>query len=782
MHDGKLGERGHRVEKEEKHLTQVTLLDGIFKTSQEIGKRFLHSLDVDRLIAPCYESAKLTPKKPRYGGWESTQIAGHSIGHWLSAAAAMYKATGDEQLREKLVYAVDELAYVQSHDPDGYVSGFPRDCFDRTFTGTFEVHNFGLGGSWVPWYSIHKIYAGLIDAYRYAGVEKALDVVIKLADWAKRGTDRLNDEQFQRMLICEHGGMNEAMADLYVLTGNQDYLDLAKRFCHKAILDPLAQGIDELEGKHANTQIPKVIGAAKLYEITGEEKYRKMAEFFWEVVTRTRSYIIGGNSINEHFRPPNNEKLGVETLETCNTYNMLKLTEILFRWNPKSEYMDFYERALYNHILASQDPDSGMKMYFISTEPGHFKVYCTHDDSFWCCVGTGMENPARYTHAIYETVNDAVYVNLFIASKAVFPELGLTLRQETEFPATASSKLTVEQAGDAALPLRIRVPYWLGGEMTVNVNGQSIQGQIRDGYLEILRKWNAGDTIEVKLPMNLHLYRAKDDEHKVGIMYGPVVLAGALGRENFPESDIVPNHMSLHNHPRISVPILVTDEADVRKWVKPAEGEPLTFYTDVGQPGDVRIKLIPFYNLHHERYTIYWTLLNSEEYKNYADHEREMREKLAAVTVDEVRPHEQQSEVEHQIQAHESRSGYSAHAQGSYREAARGGYFSYRMAVKPDKPHLLQVTYFGSDGPRWMDGKLCQREFDIVIDGTVIARQRLSHERPDELFEVNYDIPLELTQGKTHVEVKFASSEDTVAGGVFGVRMVDKQVWDNWKA
>jgi len=764
-------------------MTQVKLLEGIFKTSQETGKGFLYTLDVDRLMAPCYEAASLKAKKPRYGGWESTQIAGHSIGHWLSAAATMYEATGDEQLKEKLVYAVDELAYVQSHDPDGYVSGFPRGCFDKTFTGTFEVHNFGLGGSWVPWYSIHKIYAGLIDAYRYAGIEKALETVIKLSDWAKRGTDRLNDEQFQRMLICEHGGMNEAMADLYVLTGNQDYLDLAKRFCHDAILNPLAQGIDELEGKHANTQIPKVIGAAKLYEITGDESYRKMAEFFWDVVTRTRSYIIGGNSINEHFRPKNSEKLGVETLETCNTYNMLKLTEILFRWNPKSEYMDFYERALYNHILASQDPDSGMKMYFISTEPGHFKIYCTHDDSFWCCVGTGMENPARYTHQIYHAVKDAVYVNLFIGSKASFPELGLMVQQQTDFPRSDTTKLIIEEARDEELAIRIRVPYWLAGELSVSVNGVATQGQAQDGYVAITRKWNAGDTVEVTLPMNLHVYRAKDDDHKVGIMYGPVVLAGALGRENFPENDIIGNHMSLHNYPRIDVPILVTDEQDVSKWVKPVEGESLTFLTDaIGQPGDVQVKLIPFYDLHHERYTIYWTLLNSEEYANYADHERELREKLSAVTVDEVRPHEQQSEVEHQIESQDSRSGYSAHSQASFRETGRGGFFSYRMAVKPDQPHLLQVTYFGSDGPRWIDGKLCQRDFEIVIDGTVIARQKLSHERPDELFEVNYDIPLELTQGKRQVEVRFASSADTVAGSVYGVRMVDKQVWDNWKA
>lgn len=762
---------------------RVVLLDGIFKSSQEVGKGFLHTLDVDRLIAPCYEAASLTPKKPRYGGWEATQIAGHSIGHWLSAAAAMVEATGDEELRAKLAYAVDELAYVQSHDPDGYVSGFSRECFDKTFTGDFEVHNFNLAGSWVPWYSIHKIYAGLIDAYRYAKIDKALEVVTKLADWAKRGTDRLTDEQFQRMLICEHGGMNEAMADLYLITGNKDYLDLAIRFCHRAILDPLAQGIDELEGKHANTQIPKVIGAAKLYEITGDESYRRMAEFFWDVVTKTRSYIIGGNSINEHFRPPYSEKLGVETLETCNTYNMLKLTSILYRWEQKAEYMDFYERALYNHILASQDPDTGMKMYFVSTEPGHFKVYCTHDDSFWCCVGTGMENPARYTHQIYYPTEDAVYVNLFIASQAEFPELQFKLRQETEFPKSDRMKLVIEEAGQKPVSLRIRVPYWLAGKVSVTRNGTACSVQEAHGYIEIREAWQPGDLIEVHLPMDLHLYRAKDDESKVGVMYGPIVLAGALGRENFPESDIVANHMSLHHHPRIEVPILVTDEQDVKKWVKPVAGEPLTFITEpIGQPGDVEVKLIPFYELHHERYTIYWQLLSPEEYARYEDHERKEREKLAAVTIDEVRPHEQQSEVEHQIDSQQSFSGYNAHAQASFREASQGGYFSYRMAVKPDVPNLLQVTYYGSDGPKWMDGKRYERDFEILIDSTVIARQQLKPDRPDELYVVNYEIPIELTRGKDRVEVKFASFPDTAAGSVYGIRTIDKPIWDRYEA
>lgn len=765
-------------------MMRTTLLDGMFQQSQQTGKGYLLNIDVDRLVAPCYESASLQPKGTRYGGWESTDIAGHSVGHWLSAAAAMHAVTGDEALLQKLNYAVDELAFVQSHDPDGYVSGFARDCFDRVFNGNgeFEVHNFGLGGSWVPWYSIHKIYAGLIDVYKLTGSEKALQIVVKLADWAKKGSDRLTDEQFQRMMICEYGGMNESMADLYLITGNRDYLELAIRFSHQAILEPLSRGVDELEGKHANTQIPKVIGAAKLYEITGEEKYRKMAEFFWQEVTRNRSYIIGGNSIFEHFRAKHTERLGVETAETCNTYNMLKLTAHLFRWSSDAEYMDFYERALYNHILASQDPDSGAKMYFVSTEPGHFKVYGTHDQSFWCCTGTGMENPALYQRDIYHSDHDAVYVNLFIGSRAVIKDRNVVIRQETEFPKTDRTTIVLEEARDARFKLRIRVPYWAAGTVTAVVGGTETYSSSEQGFLEIDRLWNASDTIEVTLPMDLHVYRARDDDKKVGFMYGPVVLAGALGREQFPECDIVDNHLKLHHHPLIDVPILVTDEPDVKQWIKPVEGSALTFVTDaVGEPGGQRVKLIPFYELHHQRYTIYWMMMNKEHYENYVDHEKAERERLHAITVDVVSPHEQQSEVEHGIQSQESRSDYSVHAQQGYRVAESSGYFSYRMAVAPDRAMALQVTYYGSEGAYHNERGWNEREFDILVNGSAIARQKLEAPHPEQLFDVLYNIPSELISGSDHTEVKFVSANGGVVGGVFGIRMVDRLKLEHWE-
>lgn len=754
-------------------MENVILLDGIFKESQEKGKEYLLYLDIDRLMAPCYESISKSPKKPRYGGWESTTISGHSIGHWLSAASAMYKATKDEVLLQKIEYAVNELAYVQSFDKDGYVSGFPRACFDKVFTGNFEVENFSLAGSWVPWYSIHKIYAGLIDAYLLAGNQKALEVVVKLADWAKKGTDNLTEEQFQKMLICEHGGMNEVMADLYKITGNPEYLELALRFCHKAILDPLSKGIDNLEGKHANTQIPKVIGAAKLYELTGNEDFRNMAIFFWNIVTKQRSYIIGGNSIGEHFGPINKETLGTTTAETCNTYNMLKLTECLFRWSHQSEYMDYYERALYNHILASQDPDSGMKTYFVSTQPGHFKVYCSPDSSFWCCTGTGMENPARYTRNIYYKENNDLYVNLFIASELTIDENKLKIRQETDFPNSDRVLLYFEKGEYQRLNIRIRIPYWVSGVVTVLVNGIEIKPEVDNGYLIIEGNWSKGDRIELTLPMGLHIYSAKDTPTRVGIMYGPIVLAGALGRENFPDTDIVDDHLKLNNHPLIDVPILVADKQNLNKWIRSVEGSHLTFETsEVGQPGNRKVTLIPFYHLHHQRYTLYWNLMDEEEYKTFVDSEKEELERLRAVTVDFIQPGEQQPEIEHGIQSKNSNTGYLNVVQRSWRDSRGEGFFRYEMTVDPDKKMYLQVTYFGRDNTLYVDGRKYERDFEILIDGRVIANQKLEGNHSDGLFDVYYEIPTELTKGKQKIEVKFLSQEGKIAGGVYGVRIV----------
>ena len=753
-------------------MDQVQLNQGMFKESQQKGKEYLLYLDIDRLIAPCYEAVGQEPRAPRYGGWESMEIAGHSIGHWLSAAALMYNVTGDLLLKHKIDYAIDELAHVQAFDPEGYVSGFPRDCFDEVFTGDFRVDNFGLGGSWVPWYSIHKIYAGLVDAYRLASNQKAKTVLVKLSNWADQGLSKLNDEQFQRMLICEFGGMNETMADVYEITGDKRFLKLAERFNHKAVLDPLIEGIDDLAGKHANTQIPKVIGAAKLYDMTGKEEYQTLSRFFWDQVVYHRSYAFGGNSNAEHFGPVDTEPLGIISTETCNTYNMLKLTEHLFDWQPDSRYMDYYENALYNHILGSQDPESGMKSYFIPTEPGHFKVYCSPDNSFWCCTGSGMENPARYTKNIYTRKGDSLYVNLFIPSTLTIAEKDLQFIQETDFPYDETVHFSVKEGNGERLTVYLRKPNWLAGEMALQINGEPVALELVNGYYEIDRKWYKNDTVTFQLPMGLRTYTAKNQTEKKAFFYGPILLAGRLGRENYPEQDIVGDHQVYNNHPLIDVPTLVTDKQP-ETTLNLVDAETLTFETDaIGQPGDQKMTLIPFYDLHHERYTVYWDVLTPEAYQNFIDEDREKAEALRRITVDFVQPGEQQPETDHMIQSANSTMGYFNLADRHWRDARDGGYVSYQLAVDPEKQNQLIVTYNGGDRHQHIDGVRFDREFDILIDGIVIATEKIEAPNPGSLIDRTYQIPVDLTKGKDRVEVKFQADQKKIAGGLYGVRMI----------
>ncbi|WP_058308011.1 glycoside hydrolase family 127 protein [Gracilibacillus massiliensis] len=755
-------------------MGNIQLLEGLFHDSQQKGKDYLLYLDVDRLVAPCYEAVGVEAKKERYGGWESTPIAGHSIGHWLSASATMYSVTGDTTLKEKLEYALSELESIQSIDHDGYLSGFPRDCFDQVFTGNFEVSNFSLGGSWVPWYSIHKIYAGLIDVYQIIGSEKALEIVIRLSDWAYKGLKDLTEEQFQEMLRCEHGGMNEVFADLYLITEDKRYLELAEKFYHNAVLDPLANKHDDLEGKHANTQIPKVIGVAKLYNITGKEKYKQIATYFWDQVVHYRTYAIGGNSIREHFGPENAEELGILTTETCNTYNMLKLTELLFDWQPHSYYFDYYERALYNHILASQDPDSGMKTYFVSTEPGHFKVYHSHDHSFWCCTGTGMENPARYNRRIVEMKEDTLYVHLFISAKASFFDNRIKIKQLTDFPYQHSSALILEKVSDDLREIRIRKPNWLKNNSQVSVNGKPQNVEIENGYLVLKHDWQKGDEISFDLSMELFRYYAKDDDKKQVIMYGPLVLAGALGRENFPNTDILADHQSLNNHPLIEVPTLVTEE-DLSNWIMLKDKEQLIFETNaIGQPGNQQVTLKPFFNIHHERYTIYWNIMSETRYQQVGDEEKKRRAREQNVIIDEVTPHEQQPEVDHQLKEVNSFSGYSNDVHSGWRDARNGGYFSYVMKVKSNHPMYLYVTYNKSDATIDVDGIKLEREFTISVDDHILAKEHFNQPNIGELYSKSYRIPTQLIEGKEKVTVKFSADERKIAGGVYHLRVLNE--------
>ncbi len=588
-------------------LNQVRLLDGPFREAMLRDQKFLLSLDPDRLLHMFRITAGLPSSAAAYGGWEEpkVELRGHSLGHYLSACALMYASTGDERFKARTRGIIIELAEVQDAMPSrgfhaGYLSAFPEEFFDRV-DARQKV--------WAPYYTLHKIMAGLLDVYQLCGDPQALEILVKLADWVKFRVDRLSEDQQQRALDTEFGGMMEILANLYGVTGNREYLRVARKFDHRKVFDPLARGEDCLNGLHANTQIPKAIGAARDYELTGEKRYHDVARFFWQRVAHFRSYVIGGNSDGESFFPPEtfSQHLGTESTETCNTYNMLKLTRHLFQWAPSAETMDFYERGLYNHILASQDPATGMMTYYVPLKPAAFKTYSTPEGSFWCCVGTGMENHAKYGDTIYFRSDTALYVNLFIASELNWAEKGLSVRQETRFPEEDGTRLIFRSRQPVRLALKIRYPSWAGSGMKLRINGKDETVKSNAGsYVTVDRSWRDGDIVDVLLPMNLHFEAMPDDPGLGALLYGPVVLAGDLGNDGLDNiRRYGPSAPQMGRVPAIEVPEFVCDPKELTAKVKPVEGASLTFRTvGIGRPRD--IVLVPFYRLAAQRYSVYW--------------------------------------------------------------------------------------------------------------------------------------------------------------------------------
>ncbi len=595
-------------------LEAVVLADGPFVDARERDADYLLYLDPDRLLHNFRVNAGLEPKAPVYGGWESEEpwveirCHGHTLGHWLSATSLMYASTGDRRIKRRIDYAVEELKACQDAGGTGLVCAFPD--------AATQLENAVAGKRFigVPWYTMHKILAGLRDAHVHGGNQAALDVLVKLTDWTWEVTRPLSDEGFEHMLEREHGGMNEVCADVRVLTGDPRYLKLAEQFSHKALLIPLSQGHDVLDGLHANTQIPKVIGFQRLWMLTGRPEYGKAARFFWDRVANHRSWATGGHGDVEHFFPPDEFEahLGsAKTMETCCAYNMLRLTRMLFEEEPDAAHADFYERALLNDIHASQDPDSGMCTYFQAVRAGYPKLYHTPIDSFWCCTGTGMENHAKYNDSIYFHGDDTLWVNLFIPSVASWKEKGLTLTQATTFPEQEATRLSIEAERPVRATLKVRHPSWCANAK-VSVNGKPIETKREPGsYFSIEREWRSGDKVEVELPMSLRTIPLPGAPDRVAIAYGPVVLAGVLGREAlYPGADILRNERvsgEILNVP-VDVPVLVGDSDTFLKRIRKAAGGPrLTFETmGLGRPRDVT--LVPYYRVAHERYTLYWKL------------------------------------------------------------------------------------------------------------------------------------------------------------------------------
>ena len=731
------------------------------------------------LLAGYLKEAGLEPKAASYPNWEG--LDGHVGGHYLSAMAMNYAATGHAECKERMDYMISELKACQDANgenyPDwgvGYVGGVPNSA---SVWSALKKGDFGpYRGAWVPWYNVHKMYAGLRDAWIYAGNEEAKTMFLAFCDWGIDITSALSDEQMQSMLDTEHGGMPETFADAWQITGDEKYLAAAKRFSHHQLLDPMAEHQDKLDNRHANTQVPKAVGFQRIAELSDDSEFDQAGHFFWETVTQNRSLAFGGNSRREHFP---SEAAGVDFVleeegpESCNTYNMLKLSQALFRMEPKGEFMDYIERATYNHILSTQHPEHGGYVYFTPARPRHYRVYSAPNEAMWCCVGTGMENHGKYNEYIYTHTDHSLYLNLFIASELDWQEKGIQIRQETSFPAEEGTRLSIIN-GTADFELLIRYPSWIGDDgFEVKVNGQKEEITVnKNSYVSINRTWREGDRVEITLTMRTRTEPMPYVEDYVAFMHGPILLGAkteTTDLNSFVADDGRWSHIAHGEQlPINEAPIIVEDNLEsLIAELNPVPEKPLTFtFPDLKMMNaNHELILEPFYQIHDSRYMIYWLALSDQGYQQYIDSLAAVEaEKLALEkrTIDHVAPGEQQPEADHQMEEEGSQSGNTQDQ--FYRQARSDGYFSYLMSTNGEGDLALHVRYWGAE---WGN-----RKFEIYIDDQkLISEDNTGRWNISDFQNVEYDIPNDMIAGKQEIRVKFQAIPGNTAGGVYSVRL-----------
>ena len=770
-----------KLYKDEFPLGDITLLDGPLKHARDLNVQVLLKYDCDRMLAPYRKEAGLQPRKPSYPNWDG--LDGHVGGHYLSALA-INAATGNEECRKRMEYMISELQLVldaNNQRPEAwchnYIGGVPNSA--KMWTA-FSKGDFGpYFGTWAPFYNIHKMYAGLRDAWLYCGNEQAKNLFLKFCDWAVDITRDLNDEQMEKMLGNEHGGMNEVLADAYAITGEQKYLDCARRFSHRMLLVPLENGKDCLDNMHANTQIPKVIGYQRIAELAHDVQYHNASEYFWEIVTRQRSLALGGNSRREHF--PTKENCidyinDIDGPESCNTYNMLKLTEDLNRVKPNGMYGDFYETAMFNHILSAQHPQHGGYVYFTPARPRHYRNYSAPNEAMWCCVGTGMEDHGKYGQFVWthdkgvKAENDALYVNLFVASELNWKDRKMVIRQQTAFPYAESSVVEVAK-GKGTFILKVRKPSWCEN-FTVKGVGFDADSYEENGFVCMKRKWKKGDQVKISMPMHAYIKPMINVPQYVAIMYGPILLGMKTGTEDMrgliADDSRFGQYAGGKKLALDEAPILLPKHLDdIAKDLKPVPGKPLHFKLATRMENAIDGELQPFFEIHDSRYMMYWLAFGENDYKAYmqklADEEK-ARQALEARTVDKVNPGEQQPETDHNMEADVTERGNTEGV--FFRDARDGHFFSYLMQTKGETNLSLQLKFWGQD--EWRTS-----EFDIYVNDKLLCSVNNSHRwRTTQFKTVDYAIPSEFVKGKKEIRVKFVAHKGKQVGQIYGVRLV----------
>ena len=756
-------------------LSAVKILPSEFKHAENLDAEYILALDVDRLLAPFLIDAGIEPKAERYGNWENTGLDGHIGGHYLTALAQMVVVHNDPEMLERLQYMLNELRACQVKNSDGYIGGIPggHKMWEDIRNGKINAGGFSLNGKWVPLYNIHKLFAGLRDAYLIAEQEMAKTMLIELTDYFYNILNPLSDAQLQDMLRSEHGGMNEVFADVAEITGDMKYWELAKRFSHHSIMEPLAKHEDHLNGMHANTQIPKIIGFEKIAEMGDAPEYGEASKYFWETVVNHRTVTIGGNSVREHFHPADNFDPMIEDREgpeSCNTYNMLRLSKKLFFREHDLKYIDYYEQGLYNHILSTQHPEHGGMVYFTSMRPRHYRVYSKPEEAFWCCVGSGIENHGKYGELIYAHDDENVYVNLFIPSELSWDEKGIKLIQTNNFPNEANTTITLDLKKKQKFALKFRYPAWVAeGALTISVNGKPLTVEGDPGtYVSVERKWKNGDEVHVDLPMQIKAVDLPDHSEFISFMYGPIVLAAKTDTTDLvgliADGSRMGHIANGKLYPLEEAPSFIIDDYKNIELSK-IEDKPLTFKfdTEIIPEKYKGITLEPFYRIHDARYEVYFPYATPEEYAaKQAELKKKEEERLAleSQTIDQVGTGEQQPESDHNFQSEESNAG--VHRNRHWRTATK--WFSYELRDPNKEAKSVRIMYFGSDSGR---------KFNILMNNEVIATVALNGEKGGQFYEVDYPIPADLVDNSDGIlTVKFEAVDQKVAGGIYYLRLM----------
>jgi DUF1680 family protein len=755
--------------------SSVRLLESPFKVAQETDMKYILSLDADRLLAPYFKEAGLETKAINYPNWENTGLDGHIGGHYLSALSEMYAATGNQQIKERLDYMLNGLEKCQQKNGNGYIGGVPgsKALWEEIAQGKIDAGSFSLNKKWVPWYNIHKVYAGLVDGYTLTGNEKAKKMLVQLSDWCLTLTANLSDDQIQLLLKSEHGGMNEVFADVAAITGDKKYLVLAQKFSHKVILNPLLENKDVLNGMHANTQIPKVIGFMRVAEVSGAKEWANAAKFFWNTVVDNRTISIGGNSVREHFNPTTDFSSMLESREgpeTCNSYNMLKLSKHLFLANPSSKYMDYYERTTYNHILSSQHPDGGF-VYFTPIRPRHYRVYSQPQQSFWCCVGSGLENHGKYGELIYAHDKQNLYVNLFIPSTLNWKEKGITLTQNTKFPFEEQSSIKLTLKNSQQFAIKFRYPSWVeDGKMKITVNNKEISlVKDQNSYVSIGRKWKTGDVISITLPMQNKTEQLPDKSDWVSFLHGPIVLAAITDTTDLvglKADDSRMGHIASGSiYPIEDAPLLVSNNTDLASSLKAVANKSFAFSVSdiIYQEKYKNLQLVPFFQIHDARYMLYWPYTTQEklpEIQKAMKEREDAQMKLEALTVDVVTTGEQQPESDHNFKGEKTDTGmfkerHFRNGQGS---------FSYDLKNNTLEARKLRITYFGADK---------NRNFDIYVNAILVSTLNMDGSEGNQFIDKMIELPEAILNAKPKIlQVQFKAKPNSSITGIYEVRLL----------